>query len=257
MFDYTNCDTLATASFTAPADSRRNIKEWTYDSASKICRIRFEVVEEIAAPVYIYYRLTNFYQNNRKFVKSFDLRQLKGEAVDKPAAECSPLDRASASIPVVVNGTTVQSEPNAIYYPCGLIANALFSDNIGNISCVSTNFEFANNGCKPGGTNVTYQFSQSGIAWPLDSQKYKESAYKSMANLTTKVIPPPFWREAFPEYKDGYTAENLPNLERDERFQVWMRTAGLPTFRKLWGVNSGNKLPAGIWEIPISQSMNF
>ena len=128
VFDYTNCDTLATSSFAQPTDYvRRNIKEWKYDVPSKICTIRFEVVDEIPAPVYLYYRLTNFYQNNRKFVKSFDLKQLKGEAVDKPAAECSPLDRATESITVLVNGTATQSDANAIYYPCGLIANALFS----------------------------------------------------------------------------------------------------------------------------------
>ena len=255
VFDYTKCDTLATATYAPPSDAlRRNIKEWKYDSSSKICTIKFSVVDEIPAPVYLYYRLTNFYQNNRKFVKSFDLKQLKGEAVEKPAAECAPLDRATESIPVIVNNVTVQSDANAIYYPCGLIANALFSDNIGNITCLESSFNFPNNGCKPSGPTVTYEFSSSGIAWPNDKQKYKESLYKNLPNLTTKVIPPPFWREAFPEYKDGYTAANLPNLENDERFHVWMRTAGLPTFRKLYGLNAQNKLPAGEWEIPISQS---
>lgn len=135
-----------------------------------------------------------------------------------------------------------------------LVFYILTEDNIGNITCISTNFAFPGGGCKSGGPTVSYEFSANGIAWPLDKSKYKESQYKNMPNLTTKIIPPPFWRDAFPEYKDGYNSTNLPNLELDERFQVWMRTAGLPTFRKLYGVNTGNKLPAAVWEIPISQS---
>ena len=43
------------------------------------------------------------------------------------------------------------------------------------------------------------------------------------------------WKDRYP---NGYTADNgPPDLSGDERFQVWMRTAGLPDFRKLWGKN--------------------
>jgi hypothetical protein len=98
-----------------------------------------------------------------------------------------------------------------------------------------------------------YRFLTNGIAWPADATRYGESAYKSLSNLTTRVVPPPFWREAFPEYADGYTASNFPDLKNNERFQVWMRTAGLPTFRKLWGANRDSLLPKGIWEVTINQ----
>jgi hypothetical protein len=63
------------------------------------------------APVFLYYRLTSFYQNHRRYVKSVDALQLKGEAT--VADTCAPLDK----------------NPNnkLPYYPCGLIANSLFN----------------------------------------------------------------------------------------------------------------------------------
>lgn len=41
------------------------------------------------------------------------------------------------------------------------------------------------------------------------------------------------------------------NPAADEQFQVWMRTAGLPTFRKLYAKNSNNDLVPGTYTIRI------
>ena len=64
------------------------------------------------------------------------------------------------------------------------------------------------------------------------------------------ILPPPFWRK-FPQWANGYNSTNFPDISNYERFQVWMRTAGLPTFRKLWGKNEDTVLPAATWEIEI------
>jgi hypothetical protein len=118
---------LATSEFTAPTIDN-GIKSWRYDAASQNCTIQFNVPAEITAPVFIYYRLTNFYQNNRKYVKSFDLKQLNGRPVETPDAVCDPLGKVgSAEINVKVGGVTVRASPDAVYYPCGLIANSMFS----------------------------------------------------------------------------------------------------------------------------------
>ena len=83
------------------------------------------------APVYMYYRLTNFYQNNRRYVKSFDLNQLAGSTELKTDTNCAPLDRVENSgvvePPIRVNGVLVNVSSCAQYYPCGLIANSMFS----------------------------------------------------------------------------------------------------------------------------------
>ncbi len=58
------------------------------------------------------------------------------------------------------------------------------------------------------------------------------------------------WRTAWPEkWGNGYNSSNLPDLATWERFHVWMRKAGLPTFRKLWGINSVDILRKGTWEV--------
>jgi len=64
----------------------------------------------------LYYRLTNFYQNHRRYVKSVDEGQLKGQNKSASQLEsdggCTPLTTAPNGKP---------------YYPCGLIANSMFN----------------------------------------------------------------------------------------------------------------------------------
>ena len=64
--------------------------------------------------VYMYYGLTNFYQNHRRYVKSRDDNQLLGKLNPKYVSyDCMPYDY-----------TTNEKKPIA---PCGAIANSLFS----------------------------------------------------------------------------------------------------------------------------------
>ena len=97
--------------------------------------------------------------------------------------------------------------------------------------------------------------TNANTAWPSDVSKYGVMNPSSLASpVETTLIPPPYWRTAFPQWADGYTANNLPNLQTWQEFQVWMRTAGLPTFRKLWKTNLNNYLPQGTWSMDITES---
>lgn len=260
--DYSDCSKVASpvlSDLSVPS----GVKRWAYDPASNVCSLEFAVPSDMQAPVYLYYRLSNFYQNNRKYVKSFDLKQLQGNAVNPPDAICAPLDKVDITTTTVkVNGVSTAPNAGAVYYPCGLIANSIFSgtleltrDAINNaIACT----DVAGSGCFG---NPNYNFTSDQIAWPADAQKYQPSkyltTYPNSTDLTLNVIPPPFWRTAFPQYADGYTTANFPNLNVDTHFQVWMRTAGLPTFRKLWGVSGSNTLATGTWSLNITQSTYF
>jgi hypothetical protein len=53
-------------------------------------------------------------------------------------------------------------------------------------------------------------------------------------------------------YPNGYTS--FPKLADDEHFQVWMRTAALPTFKKLWGRNDVDTMSSGTYSIEILMS---
>ncbi|KAG8809994.1 hypothetical protein FRC17_003145, partial [Serendipita sp. 399] len=46
------------------------------------CRLRFELPDDLQKPVFLYYKLTNFFQNHRRYVQNLDKDQLKGKAVD-------------------------------------------------------------------------------------------------------------------------------------------------------------------------------
>jgi hypothetical protein len=138
-FDYTECDTL-TPSVSLAKLSLANVPKYSYRlsaddskqtpsapqyafisnssnpdvSQQQQCILQFDVVANLKPSVFIYYKLTNFYQNHRRYVKSLDANQLKGDAVSVKTlnqGDCNPL--ASS------NGLAI--------YPCGLIANSVFN----------------------------------------------------------------------------------------------------------------------------------
>jgi hypothetical protein len=84
-------------------------------SQQRQCVIQFQVVADLEPSVLIYYKLTNFFQNHRRYVKSLDTKQLQGTAVsakDLNNGNCKPLATDSSG---------------KIIYPCGLIANSIFN----------------------------------------------------------------------------------------------------------------------------------
>lgn len=66
------------------------------------------------------------------------------------------------------------------------------------------------------------------------------------------MSPPPNWAAKYP---DGYT--EFPDLAADEHLQVWMRTAGLPTFRKLFFRNDQETMAKGTYRIEAYMSESY
>jgi hypothetical protein len=75
------------------------------------CAINVTIPKDMTAPVYFYYKLTNFYQNHRRYVKSKSTSQLMGNSDSSLSSNCDPL--------VTSYGKTL--------YPCGLIAGSYFT----------------------------------------------------------------------------------------------------------------------------------
>lgn len=195
------------------------------------CTLEFSIPEDMGPPVLFYYQLTNFYQNHRRYVKSFNDKQLKGDAVSSGTingSDCTPLthDLSGSGKPI---------------YPCGLIANSMFNDTFSNPLLLSVPVS----GDSGKLDNQTYPMNNnSGIAWSSDAALYGKTKY----NLS-EIVPPPNWAVRFP---NGYTESNPPpDLETWEAFMVWMRTAGLPTFSKLYQRNDDKAMIAGRYQIEI------
>ncbi|KAK5730413.1 alkylphosphocholine resistance protein lem3 [Elasticomyces elasticus] len=198
-----------------------------------ICHIQFFVPDTLDPPVLLYYQLTNFYQNHRRYVKSFSQDQLSGTAVPASTingSDCSPLEGEA---------TPDGWKP---YYPCGLIANSRFNDTILSPVLLGTTGSSA--------TNQTYQMTHNDTAWGSDADLYKQTKY-----VLGEAIPPPNWRQVFPEYNstEGF---GYPNLNTDYEFQVWMRTAGLPNFSKLKLRNDDDKMIRGRYQVDIYDCEN-
>jgi hypothetical protein len=78
------------------------------------CTIDFTVPNTMNGPIFMYYRLTNFFQNHRQYIKNFDATQLQGDVVASSTlhTSCDPL---------------AFSDSGKAIYPCGLIANSMFN----------------------------------------------------------------------------------------------------------------------------------
>ena len=194
---------------------------------TSVCSLQFSIPDNLNPPVLFYYRLTNFYQNHRRYVKSLDSDQLKGhDKANDTLGACKPLD-------VDHNGKP--------YWPCGLIANSIFNDSFSNPVQLNVHDSSA--------LNTTYNMTDVGIAWNSDKSLYAPTKYDPK-----DIVPPPNW---YLRYQDGYTSDNLPNLQNEEAFQVWMRTAGLPNFSKLSKRNDNETMQCSMYQVDIQNSTSI
>ena len=69
----------------------------------------------------VYYALTNFYQNHRRYVKSRDDNQLLGYINTEPSSDCDPFVKEA-------------KDKKQVYIPCGAIANSMFSGELALLS---------------------------------------------------------------------------------------------------------------------------
>ncbi|EST06236.1 Protein of unknown function DUF284, transmembrane eukaryotic [Kalmanozyma brasiliensis GHG001] len=234
--DYTQCSTAPAAPEQAQIPSNKydyqlhnkntsNFQPptWSWNADSRTCNLYFSVPSRLESSVFLYYKLTNYYQNHRRYVKSIDSSQLDGDAVAYntiSGGTCKPVD---------VDPTT-----RKIIYPCGLIANSVFNDTFGDP--VLLNVAGSN------AANQTYVMSEKNIIWPGEKNKYSRTKYTA-----EQIIPPPYWQGATGEFgfPNGYTEGNIFDPSDNEHFMVWMRIAGLPTFRKLYKRNDNDAMEPG------------
>ena len=200
-----------------------------YDAQGKRieCKCTLRIKEEDigeenwADNVFIYYGLTNFDQNqNRSYVKSRDDKQLFGD-LSSENQDCAPF------LFKPVEG----SDKDLKYAPCGAIANSLFNDTIVLEYCKKKP-------CKDTDTWKTVKVTGRGIARESDKQnKFKNPGGKnSVADLKkawkdARAIKPMDWQKEVWEL-DKTDPDN--NGLKNEDLIVWMRTAALPNFRKLY-----------------------
>ena len=238
----------------------------TTANAGRRCTLELTVPRDMDPPVLVHYEISGFYQNQRRYVNSRDDAQLLGATTQTQLAldNCRPLATLS-------NETTTVT-----LNPCGLVANTLFNDV----------FTLAAN---PASTavdadGVPLAMIEEGIAWQSDLEfkfrqpdgfRHEKCGSCGDANCTCAGDD---WSCVEPyQDRDGncflyyypnddttrYLYETYPMVVSpldgvtNEHFVVWMRTAALPTFRKLYGwfdqrIAAGTKLTFEVeanWEV--------
>ncbi|KAJ0121460.1 CDC50 family protein [Diaporthe amygdali] len=222
-----------------PVDQwKRSNQTLTFDGVTKnytLCTIEFFLPEDLQPPVFYYYRLANFHQNHRQYIKSRHVEQLKGSPSSLGSIKgsaCAPLGTLEAE----------ENTQESIIYPCGMIANSYFNDTfVAPLRLSSTD-----------SSNQTrsYNMTTRGISTSIDKLLYQPSRYnitpETNSNDTIKIVPPPAWSERFP---NGYHSGNLFNPAEDESFMVWMRTAAGSRFAKLAMRNDEDVMERGRYRL--------
>jgi hypothetical protein len=200
------------------ADDIRNRPPTSYNDYCH-CRISFMLDRDFEGDIYMYYELTNFYQNHRRYVKSRDDEQLLGRFGDPSApspSDCAPFGN--------VGDKTI--------VPCGAIANSLFNDTL----------------LLTSQANGKIEVDRTGIAWPSDKDiKFKNPEGDLKEALKNFARPISWTRELWDLDKENPQNNGLQN----EDLIVWMRTAALPNFRKLYRRVKHKSLPKGAYTLDI------
>ncbi|XP_037602085.1 transmembrane protein 30Aa [Sebastes umbrosus] len=207
-------------------------KNFSWNSTTPcFCSVAFTLEQPFESNVFMYYGLSNFYQNHRRYVKSRDDSQLNGDrsALMSPSKECEPYRTGEGQQPIA---------------PCGAIANSLFNDTL-ELYHIDSN-----------GTRNAIPLVKKGIAWWTDKHvKFRNPGGNT--NLTVAfqgTSKPVNWRKPVFEL-DPSDPENNGFINED--FIVWMRTAALPTFRKLYRIiqkkaSTTPTLPSGKYVLDIT-----
>lgn len=231
-------------------------------NANGNCSITYSFTEDVTGPLYVYYEISNFYQNHRRYVKSRSSSQLMGGSglsYDDVYDDCFPL---------VENGSMLLN-------PCGLIANSFFNGtwHFNPVSRVHPAFNRTNRSLSQSFTlrtdvitlsssNSGVELDEDGITWPADLDvKFKQidgfvsASVNNYGVSCTDALGADYsdcntytdsdgtiYKYWYPDDDTvQYLYESYPDIVspldgvENEHFIAWMRTAGLPYFRKLYG----------------------
>uniref|UniRef100_A0A8C5LPM1 Cell cycle control protein n=1 Tax=Leptobrachium leishanense TaxID=445787 RepID=A0A8C5LPM1_9ANUR len=213
----------------------------SFSETSCSCAVNFNVPETIQGDVFMYYGLSNFFQNHRRYVISrYDMQLLGRNVTTKDnvvqQSYCSPFT-------VYPNGTPMA--------PCGAIANSMFNDTI--TLTYHPNLT----------TKIPVPLLRTGNTWWSDKNvkfqnpKPKEDLIQAFAGSAR----PPYWQ------KTVYSLDTLDshnNGYQNDDFINWMRVAALPNFRKLYrrlsriqeftkGLPAGNYSCNIVYNFPVSK----
>ncbi|XP_043919970.1 cell cycle control protein 50A [Protopterus annectens] len=197
--DYTGID------INSPCYNCTQYALWNSTTPCK-CSVPFTLEQPFEVLILLYYPLGNFYGGHRHYVNSDCDNKTTGfkNALRSPSKECEPY-RTSNNKPIA---------------PCGAIANSMFNGKLCSTVFLLHVFKFEVN-CS------SMSYCSSVIS--LSTENVITQNFFLFVSDTTKPLN---WQ------KNVYELDTDPDNNGfiNEDFIVWMRTAALPTFRKLYGI---------------------
>eukprot|EP01100_Stratorugosa_tubuloviscum_P002152 TRINITY_DN1490_c1_g1_i1.p1 TRINITY_DN1490_c1_g1~~TRINITY_DN1490_c1_g1_i1.p1 ORF type:complete len:339 (-),score=147.20 TRINITY_DN1490_c1_g1_i1:41-1015(-) len=140
------------------------------------CNFQFTIDQDMQAPIYFYYKLENYYQNYRLYVRSRSDLQLRGDDYSRDALdECSP--RISST------GDDDEKDESKLFLPCGLIAGSYFNDSLENLRYKDD--------------DKIIDWTEEGIAWSTDIDNKFENPPESQPGVKIPYIDTDFKNETF------------------------------------------------------------
>ncbi|CAN2390039.1 LEM3 (ligand-effect modulator 3) family / CDC50 family [Pristimantis euphronides] len=184
---------------------RENSSHWEKPCS---CFVSFTVKEKLEGDVFLYYGLSNFFQNHRRYAISRYDTQLLGRNVTTKEKDsyCAPFSSYS-------NGTPMA--------PCGAIANSMFNDTIRLIY-------------EPDSSPVVaVPLLSTGNTWWSDKNvRFRNpTPAEDLERAFAGSARPPYWQKSVYDL-DPLDPNNNGYVNDD--FVNWMRVAALPSFRKLY-----------------------
>ena len=186
-----------------------------------VCIMNVTIKENMKAPIMIYYKLNGFYQNHRRYIRSKSQNQLYGKSSD--TGDCDPIYTNKDMGFEEGRESAEKKEDGTEPTPLDLNSSAI---PCGLMAKTFFNDTFYDWNIIGGGSTITV--NESNIAFDKDKELFKT------VNLSKQWID-----------------------MKDEHFIVWMRPAGLPNFRKLWGrINDGEIKKDDILNFKIKNTYN-
>ena len=184
--------------------SEENIEEEAFFHNNTF--VILNISKKMKADIMVYYKVTNYYQNNRRYMLSKSYDQLFGENITlkdmKKRHECDPIitNKDMGINESIFNIALNESE---LAIPCGLMAKSFKLFNNSYIFELISGPNFDENNTN---SNI-FEIDMTNIARKFDRKKYNNSF-----NIKNQ------WLDL-----------------KDEHFMVWMRPAPFANFSKLYG----------------------
>uniref|UniRef100_A0A183SS64 Cell cycle control protein 50A n=1 Tax=Schistocephalus solidus TaxID=70667 RepID=A0A183SS64_SCHSO len=144
-----------------------NSPNFTLNYGTCPCELKFTITEPIKV-LYVFYGLTNFYQNHRRYILSRDDNQLNGQDIKEPIAPCGAIARSlfNDTFSVTLVTKKDQSTPINVDMPMSF-----------------ENISWSSDREKKFGKPSTWNGTIKPSSWPKSAQEFNPGAYSDFSQL--------------------------------------------------------------------------